>query len=68
MFDLTKIKTKYVWFDFSQNEHYVGHVTYVTFVPNLFDSTNITNVIKIGHLDMIDYDYNVTFHDVTILK
>lgn len=48
MFDLTKIKTKYVCFDFNQNKHYVGHVTYV---PNLFD-----------------YDYNVIFHDVTILK
>ncbi len=40
----------------------------MTYVPNLFDSTNVTNVIKIGHLDMIDYDYNVPFHDVTILK
>ncbi len=63
MFDLTKIKTRYVCFDFSQNEHYVGHVTYV---PDLFHSTNVINVIKIDHLDMIDFDYNVTFHDVTI--
>jgi len=28
---------------------------------------NLINVIKIGHLNMIDYDYNVIFYDATIL-
>jgi hypothetical protein len=34
----------------------------------LFDLTNVTNVTKISHLNMIDYERNVTFDDVKILK
>jgi hypothetical protein len=31
----------------------------------LFDLINVT---KIDHLNTIDYEYDVTFHDVAILK
>jgi hypothetical protein len=30
--------------------------------------SNVINVIKISHLNMTNYDCNVTFDDVTILK
>jgi len=30
--------------------------------------SNLTNVTKIGHLNMIDYNYNVSFDDAVILK
>ncbi len=30
--------------------------------------SNVINVMKISHLNMTNYDCNVTFDDVTILK
>jgi hypothetical protein len=42
----------------------MSHDTHVV----LSDLTNVINVLKINHLYMIDYDYNVTFDDVAILK
>lgn len=30
--------------------------------------TSVTNVIKINHLDITNYDFNVIFYDATILK
>jgi hypothetical protein len=30
--------------------------------------SNLINVTKINHLDMNNYDFNVTFDDVAILK
>ncbi len=48
----------------SQNKQCVGHTSYVPHME-LFD---LTNVIKINYLEMTDYDYDVTFDDVTILK
>jgi len=29
---------------------------------------NVTNVIKINHLDITSYDFNVIFYDAKILK
>jgi len=34
----------------------------------LFNLINVTNVTKIICLNMIGYDYNVNFNDVTILN
>lgn len=34
----------------------------------LSNLTSVINVLKINHLYMIDYDYNVVFDDVAILK
>jgi hypothetical protein len=43
------------------------HVVCGTHVE-LFDLMNVTNVIIISHLNMIDYECNVTFDDVRVLK
>jgi hypothetical protein len=43
------------------------HVVCGTHVE-VFGLNNITNVIKISHLNMIDYECNVAFHDVRILN
>jgi len=34
----------------------------------LFDLTNVIDVLKISHLDVVNYDYNVIFDDLVILK
>jgi hypothetical protein len=34
----------------------------------LFTLTNVINMTKINHLDIIDYNYKVIFEDATILK
>jgi len=34
----------------------------------LFDLINVIDVLKISHLDVVNYDYNATFDDLVILK
>jgi hypothetical protein len=74
MFDLTKIKIKYVNFDF-QTSYLVKLNTllrcmHIWHLVGFFKLTNVINVIKIkiNHINMIDYNYNVTFNDVEIFK
>lgn len=34
----------------------------------LFEFTNVIDVLKINHLDVVNYDYNVIFDDLVILN
>ncbi len=58
MCDLTKIKTRYVCFDFKKQlfnikQHFVKVKTYGIYVK-LSNLINVINVIKISHLNMTD--------------
>jgi hypothetical protein len=72
LFDLSTIRTKYV--------HLLKKTNYLVKMElcstcdvcdthiELFNLINVTNVTKIICLNMIGYDYNVNFNDVTILN
>jgi RNA polymerase subunit RPABC4/transcription elongation factor Spt4 len=72
LFDLSKIRTKYV--------HLLKKTNYLVKVElcstcDVCDThmewsnlINVINVTKINHLNIIGYDYNVNFNDVTILN
>jgi hypothetical protein len=53
MFGLIKVKTRYV-----------EQMVYVALMWNCPTRLNVINVIKITHLDMIDYDCNASFDGV----
>jgi len=53
MFGLIKIKTRCV-----------EQMVYVARMWNCSTWLNVINVIKITHLDMIDYECNASFHGV----
>jgi hypothetical protein len=58
MCDLTKIKTRYVCYDFKNSylkkkKHFVKVKTYGIYVK-LSNLTHVINVIKISHLNMTD--------------
>ncbi len=71
MSSLIKIKIWYVCFDgkeklYHQNQHYVGHIMYVSHDKNLMKF--LIWLIWFNHLNMTDYDCNVISDGVTIIK